>query len=679
VHTLSSRACKGRLPTPVRPSLPARRAPAALTCFAIAAAAIALAATFAFPAPAAAQERSLYWESLDVDARLDGEGRLHVGERQTFVFSGDWNGGERRFEVGFGEKLKLVRLARIDPDTGEERPLVEGDLDQVDHYDWAENRTLRWRSRLPSEPPFDKTRITYLIEYVHEGVVKREGELYHLQHDFAFPDRGGVIERFHLDLEVAPEWRVEGPFRPSFERRDLMPGDGAVVSLPLRYAGEGRPSAVREPLPFAVRAGACAALAVGFSVLLGLFLSDQARLGRFSRPRSEIDRAWIEQHLLAQRPEEVGALWDRRMGPPEVAALLARLVAEGKLESRVEEKRGLFGKPVLHLKLLAERSDFTDYERSLLDKLFWGGRSETDTEQVREHYRRSGFNPAAAISAGIERRLKRQFPAEASGYRPPARRPTAVLFFGGLACLALAAASHLGTAVAVLFILGMVYLGPYGIAAAGAVSWRQRIERLVPASLVFILPILAICGLTVVLLLFEELFGFELAIQPGLAATAALVLLPLAVTRHLLNLARSRESAETIERRQLLAAARRWLAGELGRREPRLEDAWYPYLLALGLQTHVQRWFRAFGGATAGMTAASTAGWSGGGAGGISSSGGWSGGGGAFGGGGGSAAWGVAAAGLSAGVSAPSSSGGGSSGGGGGGGGSSGGGGGGGW
>jgi hypothetical protein len=46
--------------------------------------------------------RELSWDSIEVTARLDGVGTLHVRERQQFVFSGDWNGGERRFRVGMG-------------------------------------------------------------------------------------------------------------------------------------------------------------------------------------------------------------------------------------------------------------------------------------------------------------------------------------------------------------------------------------------------------------------------------------------------------------------------------------------------------------------------------------------------------------------------------------------------
>jgi hypothetical protein len=33
---------------------------------------------------------------------LDAEGALHVEETQTIIFNGDWNGGERRFDIRDG-------------------------------------------------------------------------------------------------------------------------------------------------------------------------------------------------------------------------------------------------------------------------------------------------------------------------------------------------------------------------------------------------------------------------------------------------------------------------------------------------------------------------------------------------------------------------------------------------
>ena len=101
------------------------------------------------PGTGLAQEKSLHWAELAVRARLDAEGILHVEERQVMIFTGDWNGGERRFNLRLGQHLTLQKLSRIDPATGSATPLVEGDLAQVDHYAWTDRSTLRWRGYVP--------------------------------------------------------------------------------------------------------------------------------------------------------------------------------------------------------------------------------------------------------------------------------------------------------------------------------------------------------------------------------------------------------------------------------------------------------------------------------------------------------------------------------------------------
>ena len=58
---------------------------------------IALALLGTLTQVARAQERTLSWPDITVTAQLDADGKLHVTERQTLRFSGDWNGGERRF------------------------------------------------------------------------------------------------------------------------------------------------------------------------------------------------------------------------------------------------------------------------------------------------------------------------------------------------------------------------------------------------------------------------------------------------------------------------------------------------------------------------------------------------------------------------------------------------------
>jgi uncharacterized membrane protein YgcG len=182
---------------------------------------------------------------------------------------------------------------------------------------------------------------------------------------------------------------------------------------------------------------------------------------------------------------------------------------------------------------------------------------------------------------------------------------------------------------------------------------------------------------TGVVVLFVTAFVIGNPFRSGALALGALTLVGLALANSVFNLARSRDGAEAIRKRKKLAAARRYFQRELAKAEPRLEDAWFPYLLAFGLGPAVERWFGAYGAATAGASPAATT--SGGAARGTSSGGApsWTGGGGAFGGAGASGSWAAAVGSVASGVAAPSSSG--SGGGGGGGGGSSGGGGGGGW
>ena len=54
-------------------------------------------------------QRSLHWDRLQVTAHLDAGGTLQVVETQTMVFTGDWNGGERTFNIRPRQKLIFRR------------------------------------------------------------------------------------------------------------------------------------------------------------------------------------------------------------------------------------------------------------------------------------------------------------------------------------------------------------------------------------------------------------------------------------------------------------------------------------------------------------------------------------------------------------------------------------------
>ncbi|HUF77419.1 MAG TPA: hypothetical protein VMR44_00740, partial [Thermoanaerobaculia bacterium] len=391
-------------------------------------------------------------------------------------------------------------------------------------------------------------------------------------------------------------------------------------------------------------------------------------------------------NLLALPPEDVGALWDRRVGSPEVAAVLARLVAEGKLESELGGSRGKkssAAKDDLRLSLLVGRERFRGFERELIDKLFYGGREQVTTEKLRNHYRESGFDPVAIVRPAIEERLRGRRETAPGGREAPARWRTAALAFALIALLAAErwlspASGRLG-----LVLLASILLWTYPLAAVIAGLSRRHVERLGVWTFAFGAPVLALAAGAARTIFLPEIAGLTQALglesraflAPGIFGALALALAPVMVGLSVTNIATSRETMEAVVLRQRLLQARRYLQSQLRLPDPDLDDAWFPYLLALGLSNDVDRWSVAFG-AAGGTTAAAvgalaTSGGS------ASGSGGWTGGGGRFGGAGASVSWAAAATGMAAGVSAPSSSGGG--GGGGGGGGSSGGGGGGGW
>lgn len=625
---------------------------------------------------AGAPAKELYWKALEVEARLESDGTLAISEVQRMVFTGEWNGGERKFRLGRGQRLTLDRLVRLEPGSTTGRELVRGSLDEVDRYDWAAGDTLRWRSRLPSDPPFDSSELAYRIDYRITGALRRIGErAYQLDHQFAFTERDGVIERLVVRLALAPEWRSASGLPVSWELGPLAPGEGFVLTTDVAYEGAGLPANAAPPqLPVWMRLAVVAAFVVGAQLFLGATRRRDRALGRFAPvERQAIDGTWLEERVFSLPPEVVGALWDRTVGSAEVAATLARLTQEGKLKTDVTVSGRIFKSENLHLELLADRASLTDYEAKLIDGLF-GGARVTDTESIRKRYKSTGFDPAAKIRSGVEARLKR-VRGFADGSPKPAWKPTALLLLAGvgtLVLLALGSAAGLfrgSTPGAIPLCIGL----PIALVLAaipgwvGALAGQGRVGGLGGPYFGLLLSELAMAG---------AFWGFS----GWPAASAGLLfgglLFALALARSHANILATRESAESLARRRELVLARDYFAAELAKERPQLDDRWFPYLLAFGLAPKMERWFRRFGavaGAGGGFTTVASGG---GGLGSSGGTGGWSGGGGAFGGGGASATWAMAATAMSAGVSAPSSSGGS---GGGGGGGSSGGGGGGGW
>lgn len=616
-------------------------------------------ALFAVSAAAPAGARTLRWKSIDVKASLDAEGLLHVSERQAMVYDGDWNGGERKFRIEPGQRLTLAGVTRIDPSTGARTPLAEGDVSSVDHYTFTDPKTLRWRSRLPSDPAFSNTEIDYELDYTLSGVLEERGGTYRLAHDFAFADRDGSIDRFTLDLALDPSWKPEGGFPGHWEAGPLMPGRGYVVRAALASTRAAAPAAVRRIEPLADRRLALLVIAASVLVFgLHYWLHDRAR-GRFRPlpPLSGIDHGWLQANVFDLLPEEVGTALDDDVGSPEVAAVIARLVGEKKLKS--ETVASGHGKPVLRLTRVAESSAFQGYERKLVDGLFFGEETVTP-DDVRAHYKSSGFKPAELISADLKARLAAKGPF--AGKYKPARAWRSVLFF--LIAVALGAATwphHVASDGRALFafLFSSAFCAGIGITLANR---SAESFRALSVPLAFAVPLILVPW---------WIAGRMLPADYSPTLFSAFTAMTLMYVSSAFHMAMSRDSAARMEARRRIVTARRWFAAELRKPHPKLEDAWFPYLLALGLGSGVDKWSKSFAGTSASAGATRSFGSSSSTSSGSGS--GWSGGGGSFGGAGASAGWAAAVGGFSAGVAAPSSSsgggGGGSSSGGGGGGG----------
>jgi hypothetical protein len=548
-------------------------------------------------APLAAQAgRSLDWTAFSVDARLDSTGTLRVRERQTILFNGDWNGGERRFDVGHEQRFVFRRLLRVDSLTGAEVPMREGSLDVVDGYSVKEGRILRWRSRLPDDPAFLNTKITYILEYEYADILLTEGSAYRLNHEFGFRDRSGTITNFDLTLRVDPAWGTPSEFTGRFQQPLLAPGLGYVVNIPLTWRAAGLPSAVRRSPPLPLRLALAGALIVVIGVMTTQFLRHETASGRFAPliPIGSIDRAWLEAHVLALRPEVVGYLWDEQVGPAEVSATLARLVNEKKLASRVESTGGRWTRrAVLHLELLVPRDEFPGYERWLIDAFFRSGATTTSTDDIRERYKSSGFDPAGIIREPLVAQCMELYGTAGTTSATPRRWPlTAALTGVGIVLLVFTVFIRRGDAVGALLALAVGILPGFLFARLQAALWRRRVVR--PAR--HLLRVLIPMALMVVAFCWAMVMGTGML---GLVASAALAVLLVAAMRSVLNGSRSTIPLAGMLRRKELASAREYCRLQLKERQPALDDSWYAYLLAFGLGRHVDKWFQAFGGPAA--------------------------------------------------------------------------------
>lgn len=619
-----------------------------------------------FPGAAFAQ-RELHWDALGVTARLNADGSLTVTEDQTIVFTGEWNGGERTFDIRPRQRLSFDGMSRWTGSTWQ--PMTESRaLANVDDFAFTDAKTLRWRSRLPSDPPFNSSTLRYQLHYTLSRILRTNGTTYTLDHDFAFPKREGVITHYELRLTLDPVWQPDGPLPNAYAEDALAPGSGFRLTVPLRYLGAGTPDADDGSRPPAVRNAALIITALTLMSVIWLFLSERAK-GRFVPvDASGVDEAWLREHVLNHPAELVSAAWDDEIGQAEVVTLLARMASDKKLESQVAGKGREAG---MTLRLLVARTRLTGYEHALVEKLFFQDRTTTSTADVKAHYKKSGFNPVDVIKPGLQKAIKDTLPFADAPRRY--RVETIALMLGAVACLVPGCVSgDVPPPISFVLFIGAALVA--GLASIPGRVFRRHMEWGYTAAL---LCLLAPCAVAAAVIAFLWSVAGSGALELSTMTVAGVAALGSAAALIGINALRSRQRREGIAFRKALTRGRLFFMSELSRPAPALRDEWFPWVLAFNLGPRMDDWSARYAGGDATSIVSSSSSPSS--SSGSSSS--WTGfGGGHSGGAGASASWAAAAGGLAAGVAAPSSSGsGGSGGGGGGGGGSSGGGGGGGW
>lgn len=619
-----------------------------------------------------ANDKSLYWKSLDVVAHLDADGRLQVRERHHMVFDGPWNGGERRFRLDNGQKLVFTSLSQVDVKTEAQQKLKRGDLESVGEFKWLDGNVLRWRSRLSSDPPFEHDERIYDIIYTLSGILLKDDHGYRLAHDFAFPDRPGEIEHFTLELSLDPAWTSNFDTHRRFEYDHIKPRYGMILKLQLQHTDSHIPSAIAEPTsvqPGRVeQQGSLPALTsvwrwflifsvVTFAIVhVYLLVRREILLGRFQPLVSpnKIDAAWLRENLFIYPPEVAGAAWSGRVGKDQFAAVLARMEGEGKLRSDLIADSG---SPkninVLQLTLLHNHFTLPEHEQVLVDALFDKSEKITTTARVAERYSKKGFDPVRKVAPNINRQLKKLIRPR---QKLPVWRPQLTFALGAAVVAWITVALLIEGGAMSPSKAGFVSLLLFSITTVVLFAWAKitahRYAREAKGFLrhLVLIAILYVCLLTLLGgLLLLPLFDV------GTVAAIALTLAVMVAGNSIANGMYAREVAGTMELRRKLGAAIHFFEVELCSTQPRLQDAWLPYLLSFGLGLHLHRWHVAntvasdspsettgtyINDSTTSSPASSV----------------WSGNGGAFGGGGASGSWVAAVGALATGVASPSSS-----------------------
>ena len=236
------------------------------------------------------------------------------------------------------------------------------------------------------------------------------------------------------------------------------------------------------------------------------------------------------------------------------------------------------------LRLKADRETLTGHTRALVDALFFDGRTETSTVEVRSHYRKKGLNLATVIEKDLRQAVAAMMPAGDAPRHFFWASP--ILFFSGLTLLLLEwFGGTLATSTLLWVVGGSLVLCV--VAVAAGTSFRKSLEWGRGHALACLAPAIVIAGAIAVFLWYYAGVGLidltPRAVYGVLAVAAGLTLMSM-------NASKSQQRRLGMALRKRLAAARAYFIAELGNPRPALRDAWYPWLLGFGLAQEIDLW-----------------------------------------------------------------------------------------
>ncbi len=292
-------------------------------------------------ARAGAADRSISWDKLAVEAKIDADGNLHVEERQVISLTGDWPRIVRRFALAPGQTLEFEESRLLDAATREPIPGASTLLETLPALPFSPNTSALTLSAPALGAPGGR-KLEYTIRFVVTPGLQRQADHYLLDFDFAWPGRGGPILDFDLSVEEDAAWKPLAPLYTGTIPRPLPAGQGVRVERPYaRSAGAPAPPEMPRHVPRGLGAEIWSGAAAAAAVLWILFWRRERGLGRFD-PASTV----LVPAALSERAEKLKREWSTFSAPPALPPVLRRFFPVAAARAAADSDQAV-GSPIV--------------------------------------------------------------------------------------------------------------------------------------------------------------------------------------------------------------------------------------------------------------------------------------------------------------------------------------------